>query len=557
MGSSWGVASRRRPIDAPGLAIRQPEPKAKAAPPPVEDEDIAVTPKANPGNVSDKLLLEHLKDPRWRLRNLYYIKDKDGHEVRFVPNEVQERFFDQIWYRNVVPKARQRGFTTAIQILMLDYALFTPHFAAAVIAQDFPSVLKIFREKIKFAYDRLPPIIRRMTSITKNTESEVIFSNGSSIYVAVSTRSGTLQMLHVSELGQITKKFPEKAREIQIGSLPSVDKHGIIVIESTIESASGLFPDMCRRALQHQQRGTELSPMQYRLHFASWWDAREYEANPAAVVFSKADRDYFTRMEAAIGRPLNDNKRAWYVLKRDEEMSGDWEKMKSQYPTILEEGFEVSQEGLWLGQQMAQVRLQGRIMRLPHDPSQPVFFFWDIGRSDDNAVWCGQEDGPWMNWLAFYESSGEPYAHLINKIRADHPEWTWGKTFLPHDAVQRQAGAYELRDHFALFEDLRVPHLEKVPRVSDLDGVGIEELRAAMAKYRFDEEGCAEGILHLDGYSKQWNERMGLWSSFVLKNGHQHAADSLRQHAQSRHRVRVGSTKPASGKTRRRNAMTA
>ncbi|HZD41507.1 MAG TPA: hypothetical protein VE131_12335 [Terriglobales bacterium] len=33
-------------------------------------------------------------------------------------------------------------------------------------------------------------------------------------------------------------------------------------------------------------------------------------------------------------------------------------------------------------------------------------------------------------------------------------------------------------------------------------------------------------------YRKTWNERLGAWSDQPLKNGHQHAADALRQHAQ-------------------------
>lgn len=484
--------------------------------------------------------VERLKDPKWRLHNLYSVMDETGLTVRFMPNEAQEQFLEDIWYRNVVPKARQRGFTTLIQILELDSALFTSNFRAATIAQDMPTVLKIFADKIKFAYDHLAPVVQRLRPITKNTETTISFSNNSSIYVAVSTRSGTLQFLHVSELGQITKKYPDKAAEIQTGSLPSVDKTGIIVIESTVESAAGLFPDMCRRAKKHQELGHKLGQMQYRLHFASWWDAPKYEDDPEGVILTKVDHDYFNRMEIEIGRQISPRKRAWYVQQRDEAFQGDWEKMKSQYPTILEEAFEVSQEGLWLGRQLSLVRTQRRICPLPHDPSKPVHFFWDIGKSDNNAVWCGQTDGPWMNWLRYYESSGMPYGHLINLIRIENPAWVWGQTWLPHDGKQRQYGTETLKDSKDLFEELGVPRVDIVPRTADLVEGGIEDLRAAMSLYRFDDVGTADGVLHLDGYAKTWNQAMGLWSSVVAKNGHQHGADALRQHAQIRHVFRPG-----------------
>jgi len=522
------------------------KPAPTAGEPPVFPEPDPTKP--NPQGLSDADLLEKLKDPHWRIRNLYWIQDKEGREVLFQPNEVQAKFLNEIWFRNVIPKARQRGFSTVVQIWMLDTALFNSTQTGAVIAQDMPSVLKIFRNKIKFAYDRLPQVIKDMRTLKKKTESELLFNNDSSIYVAVSTRSGTLQMLHVSELGQISKKFPEKAREIQTGALPSVDQNGIIIIESTVESASGMFPDMCRRAQQHQQMGKMLGKMQYRLHFASWWDAEEYETDPTDVIINSTDIAYFNRIEAEIGRELSLRKRAWYVTKRDEDFNGDWERMKSQYPSILEECFEVSMDGLWLGQQMARVRREGRIMKLPFYQDRPVHFFWDIGRSDDNAVWAGQEDGPWMNWLRFFESSGEAYAFMIRMI----VEWgtplgmIWGQTWLPHDANQRAPGAEHLRTSKDMIEGLNVPHVDVVPRTPDLAEGGIEDLRAAMSFYRFDEEGCAEGLLHLDGYSKTWNERMGLWSSIVLKNGHQHCPDALRQHAQIRHifNGRTGLKKP-------------
>lgn len=532
---SWGVVDERELLTkAKGAAQAEEEFDELEL---LESELEIEPPPARPDldALSNAELLERLKDPRWRLRNLYYIKDKRGRVVLFQPNEVQDKFLDELWYRNVVPKARQRGFTTVVQIWILDSVLFEPNTAAAVIAQDQPTVIRIFREKIKFAYDRLPAFVRQMVKVVTNNKTELIFENGSSVYVAVSTRGGTLQILHVSELGQISKKAPDKAHEIQTGSLPSVDQTGIIIIESTIESAAGLFPDLCRRAVKNAQLGRRLSRLQYRLHFASWWDAREYEADPAGVIFTPQDIAYFERMEAAIGRPLSKRKRAWYVQKRDEDFSGDWEKMKSQYPTILDEGFEVSQEGIWLSQQLAQMRLQGRICPLPWDPAEPVHFFWDIGRGDDNAVWCGQYIGPWTNWLKFYESASEPYAYLINQIRAENPRWTWGKTWLPHDGVQRQAGAHQLRDHFDIFEELGVPHLDKVDKTASLVDVGIPALRDAMSVYRMDSEGCADGLLHLEGFSKVWNDKMGLWSSIIEKNGHQHAADALRQHAQIRH----------------------
>nr|WP_295467482.1 hypothetical protein [Mesorhizobium sp.] len=109
-----------------------------------------------------KHAIDRLADPYWRLRNIYWVANKEGHPELFQPWPEQEKFLDEIWFRNVIPKARQRGFSTVVQLLMLDACLFTPNTNAAVIAQDEASALKIFDTKIKFAWLRRPPIVHAM-----------------------------------------------------------------------------------------------------------------------------------------------------------------------------------------------------------------------------------------------------------------------------------------------------------------------------------------------------------------------------------------------------------
>ena len=50
-----------------------------------------------------------LADPRWRLNNLYYIVDKQGGKRLFKFNWAQEKLYDDLWYCNIILKARQLG----------------------------------------------------------------------------------------------------------------------------------------------------------------------------------------------------------------------------------------------------------------------------------------------------------------------------------------------------------------------------------------------------------------------------------------------------------------
>lgn len=483
---------------------------------------------------SQEELLEALKDPSWRLRNLYYIKDKRNRTVRFKPNEAQENFLRNMWFRNIVPKARQRGFSTLIQILMLDTCLFVPETDAAVIAQDKETAKKIRDGKIKFAYDRLPEVVRAMVPLTVDNVTEMQWANGSRMTVSTSVRGGTINFLHVSEYGIVCLKEPGKAQEIQEGSLPAVPETGIAVIESTVESPYGIFSDMVRAAQSLEQMKAKLSRLDYRLHFASWWDSEEYEIDPDGVIISPLDNAYFERIEAAIGRELPPRKRAWYVKVRDSQFGGSNEKMWRQYPSTLDEAFTVATDGLWLAEVMARARRENRITQVPLVQGEPVNTFWDIGTDDATSIWLHQRIGPRDHWIGFLEGSGEPpsfYVRELQKMREDR-SFVWGKHFLPHDGAHRRIGASALKTYRDMLEELGLSDIEIVPRAQDVNAA-IDGMREDFSTYWFDAEYCAEGIKHLDGFMKVFNNAMQIWTGGIAKNGHDHGADALRQKSQA------------------------
>jgi hypothetical protein len=70
-----------------------------------------------------------------------------------------------------------------------------------------------------------------------------------------------------------------------------------------------------------------------------------------------------------------------------------------------------------------------------------------------------------------------------------------------------------------------------VARTADLTA-GIQELRDDFSSYWIDEAHCADGLKHLGLYRKEWNDRLGCWRDTPRQDGHQHAADALRQKAQ-------------------------
>ena len=473
----------------------------------------------------------HMADPEWRIRHLYQIMTKDGRVVTFTPNEAQQDLLDALWYRNLILKARQRGFSTLIQLMMLDTCLFNPNTRAGVIAQDKDAASTIFRDKIKFAYDRLPPVVREAIPLTRDSTSELMLANNSSLRVGTSMRSGTLQFLHVSEFGKICAKYPDKAREVLTGSLPTVDAGGFVFIESTAEGREGAFFDMCQQAEADKEANKKPSEIDMRFHFFSWWDADEYELDPDGVVITDKDHAYFDQLEAQIGRPLPRRKRAWYVTKRRTDFQGDPQMMKQEYPSTSKEAFEQSTEGTYYANELAAMRKEGRLTVVPWEKDHPVNTFWDIGLNDEMAIWFHQQIGAQHRFIRYYENSGESFAHY-----AEHMQklgYVWGKHYLPHDGDTQRLGVERNWTPRQMLESLGLRNIEIVPRIDQVIN-GINQTRDAFPTCWIDEQNCLDGIKHIELYRKEWDARLAVWKDIPRHDTHSNCADAFRQFAQAR-----------------------
>jgi len=485
-------------------------------------------------------LAAHMDDPMWRLNNLYKIVVKgEGDEgddlvVQFKPNKAQRRLLARLHYRNIILKARQLGFSTLVCILWLDTALFSKGpIRCGIIAQDREAAESLFRGKVKFAYDNLPEPLRERMPLSKSTATELEFAhNGSSIRVATSMRSGTIHRLHVSEFGKICAKYPDKAREVVTGSIPAVPLSGILVIESTAEGQEGAFYDMTERAKALAQKRTPLTPKDYRFHFYAWWEADEYELDPAGVTFTDADLIYFLEVETKIGRALSDAKRAWWVATRDSDFGGDASLMWQEYPSTSEEAFQVSTDGCYFSTQLALARKQGRVLRAIPLEAAPVNTFWDLGRSDQTAIWFHQRVGMENRFIRYYEASGEDVSHFVAYLQARG--YVFGTHYVPHDAEHRRLGlSPDTNKTIKEMLEALLPgqRIQTVPRITSVT-TGIQSTRSVFSSCYFDETNCMEGLMRLANYRKEWDKARGCWRDFPRHDDNSNGADAFRQFGQ-------------------------
>ena len=466
------------------------------------------------------------KNKLWRLNNLFFIKDKNGKKVRFKMTPEQLYYFENLHYFNIILKARQLGFTTEVCIIQLDAALFE-HSSCALIAHTKPDAQRLFRNKVKYAYDNLPMIIRDANPLEINNTDEYVFTKGGSVTVSTSFRGGTLQWLHVSEFGKICAKQPEKAREIVTGAFEAVFSDGYVTLESTAEGRQGYFFDYSQEAEKLQLSGKELGKADWRFFFFAWWQMPEYQDK--AQPLPERLQDYFYKLEHKHDIKLTDEQKSWY-LSKEKRLGAD---MKREYPSIPSEAFEQSVEGAYYAKQFAQLYEKGLIAdELPDNKHAAVDTYWDLGVSDSTTIWFIKKVGERYQVIDCYSNSGEGLNHYLGVLQKRG--YNYGRHVAPHDVDNRTLGSHDAkslrqqaRDGY-MVDGVHISiNFEVVKRTTSVN-TDIEMVRQILPLCEFDAVKCDDGIKALENYKKDWNEKAGMWRDKPLHDWSSHYSDAFR-----------------------------
>ena len=468
----------------------------------------------------------NLSNRHWRLNNLYKITNKQGEVVRFKLNPEQTDFMSTMHYRNVILKARQLGFTTFSCIFGLDMCLFNSNTRVGIIAQTMDDVQKIFRDKVLFAYQNLPSSLLTLMGLQAMNARELLLNNNSSIAVGLSFRSGTLHYLHVSELGKIAARFPQRAKEVKTGALPTVPTDGIVVYESTAEGDHGLFFDTCDEAQRKDRMDEYLTQLAFKFHFYPWYERADYILPAGSVRLTAEQELYFSKLEQELRIKFSPEQRAWYAVMENSLK----EDMKREYPTTPEEAFAQTVEGAYYGKYMAQAEAQGRVCDVPFDPLLKVHTSWDLGVGDTTPIWFWQYSPQGQRrYINYYENSGEGLQHYA-KVLEDFSEkygYRYGEHIAPHDIRVREIGN-KAKSRYESALELGIK-FTICPSVSVEDG--IQSVRNILPSCVFDKSNCAEGLKALRHYRKKWNEDRGCFENKPLHDWASNGADSFRYSA--------------------------
>jgi hypothetical protein len=181
----------------------------------------------------------------------------------------------------------------------------------------------------------------------------------------------------------------------------------------------------------------------------------------------------------------------------------------------------------------------GRIADFDVDPTEPVSTAWDLGRTDDTAIWWYQFKGSEIRILDHFSAPGmdidnedEPLRGLVQLLlkRAEQLGITYATHWLPHDARPRtQAGGG--KSILQQFHDAskREPSLGRFAIVKRLDvQEGIAAARKTFPRCRFHATRCAIGLSHLRHYHRQWDSELQKYGDHPQHDFSSHSADGFR-----------------------------
>lgn len=479
------------------------------------------------------LIKNYLPSKLWRLNNLYYIIDKYGEPCLFKMNRAQFYVYSHLFQhpRLIILKSRQQGISTLFLISYTDDGLFYSNFNCGLMAQD-KDAASLLLERTKYLWDNLDEQVKSFIGrkLTKDNTSELSFNNNSSLFIRTSFRSATLHRLHISELGKIANKYPERAKETKTGTLQALAPGNIGAIESTAEGAN-MFKTMWDAAVTHGTDHT-LAAKDFLPVFLPWLDDPDCAEFEDQIIENSAS-DYFKKLEQDTGRILTkEQKNFWIVQER--ELEGD---IHQEYPATPEEAFAAAKDGTyWAKKYLEHVIRTNRRAPDLYDRNLDVYCVMDIGRNDYMVLTFFQVFQNTIRIIHEYYNEGEWLGHYVKKAEEFGREfgWTLKEVGLPWDGVVVDVSDEHQRDRQTILADEGMTNTVILAKQSVQSGV--ELVREAMPYLWFDSR-CTYLDQCMLNYSKEWNDTLGIWRDQPKKSVYNHGADTIRYMVQYCHKV--------------------
>ena len=187
--------------------------------------------------------------------------------------------------------------------------------------------------------------------------------------------------------------------------------------------------------------------------------------------------------------------------------------------------FESQIAGAYYADQISAAKDQGRIGRLPIEPSLPVHTAWDLGIADAMSIWLFQSVGKEIRLVHYYEATGKGMEHYIQYLN----QWAntngvgLGTHLAPHDIEVRELTSGRSRKDVARQMGIAFRTVQR-PRVK---AEGIQAVRRMFPRFWIDDERAEQGYNCVASYRREWDEKAGRFRDNPVHDWASHGADAL------------------------------
>jgi phage terminase large subunit len=239
----------------------------------------------------------------------------------------------------------------------------------------------------------------------------------------------------------------------------------------------------------------------------------------------------------------NDNPFFPEVLRR--EMESDKRKNFASFEHIWLGKPKQAVEGAVFAEEMRIAAEEQRLTKIPLQAGVPVQTFWDLGQSDNTAIWFVQIVGMEYRIVDYYQASGHKMPHYIEVL--ERLGYKYDEHCMPHDAdYDQQAAASSIkqqmqaaiRDNPKLGNNIRI-----VPRIPK-KALAIDAARAVFGQCIFDKDKTKDGLQCLRHYAYARDEATGKVSKEPKHDIWSHGSDAFLTFAQHFKRPQVSKPKP-------------
>ena len=224
----------------------------------------------------------------------------------------------------------------------------------------------------------------------------------------------------------------------------------------------------------------------------------------------------------AIVQKINWSDNPWFPKTLREEKDQLKVRDLQAYNNVWEGLCRVTVDGAIFAEQMQQAEFDGRITKVPYDPTKPVHAVFDLGWADHTAIWFVQYIGMEIRLIRFLQDTQKTMTHYLATLQTFG--YVYDTIWLPHDAKAKTLAAAGMTiEEIVRNAGYKTRVLDRVPTVDSINAA-----RTIFPKCYFDRENTADGLQCLRHYRYEVDPDTKQFGRTPLHDHYSHGADSFK-----------------------------